>query len=123
MNEQKPTKDTKTELGSATRSPSLPSRASVSSPQLLLFADVLPNGSGGFTVRPHKPEEEVSTAQAAKILGVSRAQMFYLRDNPVASKILQWRFTTPGNGGSGKKIRWKSASLIAYLEASRSWGK
>lgn len=90
--------------------------------QMLLFAQVLPNGNGGFTVTPGKPTEEVSTSQAAKLLGVSRAQMFYLREDPVASKILQWRFTTPG-GGSGKKIRWNSASLIAYLEASRSWGK
>lgn len=90
--------------------------------QLPLFADWTPNGNGGFVAVPRKPMEEVSTSQAAKLLGVSRAQMFYLREDPVASKILEWRFTTPGSG-PGKKIRWKSASLIAYLEASKSWGK
>jgi hypothetical protein len=90
--------------------------------QMVLFADLLPNGCGGFTVAPRKPSGEVNTAQAAKILGVSRTQMFYLRDNPIAGKILKWRFTTPGCG-RGKNIRWDTSSLLEYLEASRSWGK
>lgn len=116
MNEQKPTKDTKQERGSVTRSSSLPSRTSVSSPQLLLFADVLPNGQGGFTVRPLKPQQEIGTAAAAKLLGVCRAQMWYLRNQPMGQKILKWRFTSEKKG----KILWDLESVIAYKEATKS---
>lgn len=118
MNEQKPTKDTKPERGSATRSSSFPSRASVPSspPQLLLFADVLPNGQGGFTVRPVKPQQEIRTVDAAKLLGVSRAQMWYLRNQPLGQRILRWRFISEKKG----KILWDLDSVLAYKEATRS---
>jgi hypothetical protein len=83
-------------------------------PQLLLFADVVPNGNGGFVVQPRKPlGPEITTKQAARILGVCRAQMWYLRNcHPQAQKILKWRFTSEKAG----KILWDAASVQRYRE-------
>src|SRR5690242_965913 len=36
-----------------------------------LFADVLPNGSGGFIIAPRKPTREITSVQAAKMLNLS----------------------------------------------------
>ena len=83
-------------------------------PQLLLFADVLPDGSGGFVVRPRKPiGPEITTVQAAKILGLCRASMWNIRNQPLGQKLLRWRFTTPGK----KRILWDADSVIAYRTA------
>ena len=80
-------------------------------PQLLLFADVVPNGNGGFIVQPRKPlGPEITTKQAARILGVCRAQMWYLRNcHPQAQKILKWRFT------SEKAVRGARPSCLVKM--------
>lgn len=85
-------------------------------PQLLLFADVLPNGSGGFTVRPRKPLQEIGTTEAAHMLGVCRSTMWELRNDATAGKYLKWRFTTP----SQRKVLFELDSVVAYLEYTRS---
>ncbi len=48
--------------------------------QLLLLADILPNGHGGYTVTPKKPVEELSPKHAAKFLGISRSGIYRLID-------------------------------------------
>ena len=87
-------------------------------PQLLLFADVVPNGNGGFIVQPRKPlGPEITTKQAARILGVCRAQMWYLRNcHPQAQKILKWRFTSEKGG----KILWDTDSVQRFREMTLS---
>lgn len=91
-------------------------KSNPATPQLLLFADVTPNGVGGFTVRPLKPTQEIGTAAAARLLGVCRAQMWYLRNQPLGQKILKWRFISEKKG----KILWELESVIAYKEATKS---
>ncbi len=84
--------------------------------QTVLMADVLPNGNGGFTVRPRKPLQEIGTVEATKILGVCRATMWALRNDPVAGKILKWRFTSPGK----RKVKFTLESVLAYLEFTKT---
>jgi len=81
-----------------------------------VMADILPNGDGSFVVKPRKPEGEITTVQAAKILGVCRAQMWYLRNQPLGQRILKWRFISEKRG----KILWDAASVVAYREATKS---
>ncbi len=92
--EQKQTKETKS---GSPRSPSLSSLPSVQNPhpQLLLFADVLPNGNGGWTITSRKPVESVSPKHAAKFLEISRSGIYRLIDlgklefcRPTQRKIL-----------------------------------
>lgn len=86
---------------------------SIAKDQLLLFADVLPDGAGGFVVKPRKPMVEITTRQAASILGVCRAQMWYLRNcHPQAQRILKWRFTSEKGG----KLVWDLESVQQYRE-------
>jgi len=85
-------------------------------PQLLLFADLLPNGNGGFTVRPRKPLQEIGTIDAARMLGVSRTTLWELRNDEAASKVLKWRFTTP----SQRIVKFETASVLAYLEYTKT---
>jgi len=74
---------------------------------------VVPRGDGSFVVSPGKPRVEVGTIAAAKMLGVGRATMAALREDPRAMKILRCRFTTP----SCKILRWDVASLHAFKVA------
>lgn len=93
--------------------------APTTQPQLLLWADILPNGNGGFTVVPQKPVQtvqEIGTTRAAQLLGVCRAQMWYIRNQPLGQKLLKWRFTSEGKG----KIAWELPSVLAYKEATKS---
>lgn len=83
--------------------------------QIPVLASVLPDGNGGFIVKPQKPAAEITTEQARKILGVCRAQMWYLRNQPMGQKILKWRFTSEKRG----KILWDAASVLAYKEATK----
>lgn len=84
---------------------------------MLFSSDITPNGIGGFTVTPRKVVgEEIGTRQAAKILGVCRAQMWYLRNQRLGQQILKWRFISEKKG----KILWELASVIAYKEATKA---
>lgn len=83
--------------------------------QLPLFADITPNGSG-FTVTPRKPAAVVSVPQAAKILGIGRASMWYvLNVSPTGTKIIEYRYATDR--------KWKKLvtveSLMRYMEAMK----
>ena len=81
-----------------------------------LAADILPNGRGGFIVQPRKPLDEIGTIEAARRLGVSRTTMWELRNDPIASKILKWRFTTP----SQRIVLFTTESVLAYLEYTKT---
>lgn len=84
--------------------------------QILLFAtEVVRQGDGRFVVTPRKPAgPEIPTREAARILGVSRAQMWYIRNTPLGQRHLRWRFISDKRG----KILWDSASLLAYKVAT-----
>jgi hypothetical protein len=85
--------------------------------QILLFADWMPNPSGGYTVTPKKVvAQEIGTRQAAALLGVCRSTMWELRNDPVAGKILKWRFTTPAQ----RKVKFTIESVLAYLNYTRT---
>jgi hypothetical protein len=84
--------------------------------QLLLFGEVLPDGTGGFVVKPRKPLPEVTTKEAARILGVSRAQMWYLRNHhPRAMQILRFRFSSERRG----RVLWDVDSLHQFRQMTR----
>ncbi len=81
----------------------------------MLFAQVLPNGNGGYTVIPKKPLREVSAAGAARILGCSRAHVANLVNHPAASSILRWRWTSEKHG----KRLFDLDSVLEYRAATR----
>jgi hypothetical protein len=83
--------------------------------QTLLFADVARQGDGRFLVTARKPASEVSTAEAARLLGVCRATMWYIRNTALGQQHLRWRFITSKKG----KILWETDSVIAYRAATQ----
>lgn len=96
------------------------SKRASSDPKQAVFSiftevEIIPNGLGAFTLSPKKPELEIGTRKAAKMLGISRSQMNALADDAVAMRILRWRWTTPRQG----KRLWDSQSVAAYKEATR----
>ena len=84
--------------------------------EMLLRATVVPNGSGGFVVQPGKPLQEAGTIEAARMLGVSRTTMWELRHDPVAGKMLKWRFTSPHR----RVVKFTTESLLSYLEFTKT---
>ncbi len=92
--------------------------------QILLRADVIPTADGRFEVKPRKPlneVEEITTAEATRILGLkSRSMMYYLMDHPIASKYLVWRRLSPNPRSN---LRWELPSILRYKELCRSIGK
>lgn len=81
--------------------------------ETILLADILPNGSGGFAVKAAQPALEVSSATAAKILGVSRSSVGIIIKSPLASRVIKWRWLSPKHG----KRLFNTASLVAYRQA------
>lgn len=80
-----------------------------------LFADVLPNGSGGFIIAPRKPTREISSMQAAKMLNLSRSTLGNIVNFKRAHQILRWRWTSEK---MGKRI-FELESVLRYREATR----
>lgn len=83
---------------------------------------VTPRGDGTFIVAPGKPlvgVEEIGTQAAADLLRVCRAQMWYIRNTPLGSEHLRWRFISDKKG----KILWQKPSVLAYKEATENLGK
>lgn len=108
---------------SVSRFPAFPPSALPAQPEFTFSAPVItPMGDGSYRVAPGRPEPvdvEISTREAADILEVSRAQMFYLRESKLGQQHLRWRFTTELRG----KIVWQKQSVLAYKEATRLIGK
>ncbi len=84
--------------------------------QILLFAtDVARQVDGRIVLTPRRPAApEIPTVEAARILGVSRAQMWYIRNTPLGQRHLRWRFISDKKG----KILWDTSSVLAYREAT-----
>jgi hypothetical protein len=82
--------------------------------QVLMFGEVMSNGLGGFTVIPKKPVAEVGTKAAARMLGMNKATLNRLVDDPEAAKLLKWRWISEKRG----KRLWDVESLRAYREAT-----
>jgi hypothetical protein len=78
--------------------------------QMLLFADIVPNGSGGFVITPRKPVQEITSKEAARILGVAHSHMSNIVNMPKAQKILIWRWTSEAHG----KRLFDLQSVLAY---------
>lgn len=72
-------------------------RKTVTPTEMLLLGQVVPNGSG-FSIIPKKPVAEITTKQAAQILGCSQRQISNLVNSPRGSKILRWRWQGEGQG-------------------------
>ena len=77
----------------------------------MLFADSIPDGRGGFSVKPKKPVREVAPKDAARVIGVS---MRLLRTIAAESSIIKWRWSSPRRG---KRI-FDLDSLLKYRAAS-----
>jgi hypothetical protein len=80
-----------------------------------LFADVLPNGSGGFIIAPRKPTREITSTQAAKMLNLSRSTLGNIVNFSKAHRLLRWRWTSEK---MGKRI-FELESVLRYREATR----
>ena len=76
---------------------------------------MLPSGDGGFVIKPGKPVGECPSRQAAAILGISRSSLSPLVNQPLAAKIIRWRWTSPRQG----KRMFDMGSLQRYREATR----
>ena len=83
--------------------------------QMVLWADVVPNGNGGFTVVPRKPLREIDSAQAAQILGIHRSSLSHIVNQPRAQEILRWRWSSEKRG----KRLFEYESVIEYREATK----
>jgi hypothetical protein len=83
--------------------------------QILLFADVVSNGIGGFNVIPRKPVMEISSRQAAQMLGVCRQSLTLIINTELGQKHLRWRWLTDKKG----KRMVELESVIAYREATK----
>lgn len=90
-------------------------RSKDSPDQLLMFAEVLPNGNGGFTIVPKKPVSEISSSQAAKMLQVCRTSLSNIVNQRLGQKHLRWRWTSEKKG---KRV-FELESVLAYMEALR----
>jgi hypothetical protein len=90
-------------------------RAASSDPrQVLMFGEVMSNGLGGFTVIPKKPVAEVDTKAAARMLGMNKATLNRLVDDPEAARILKWRWISEKRS----KRLWDVDSLLAFRKAT-----
>lgn len=83
--------------------------------QMLLFADVVSNGNGGFTVTPKKPLMEIEARQVAKILGLSQRQVANIVNHPEGGRILRWRWSSEKQG----KRLFEYESVMEYREATK----
>lgn len=83
--------------------------------QIMLFADVLPNGHGGFTITPRRPSQEITSKQAAKMLNLSRATLSNILNQPEAQRMLRWRWISERKG---KRV-FELESVIQYREATK----
>ncbi len=77
------------------------------------MGEFIPNGSGGFILRPGKPKLEVGPSEAARILNCAQSSLTNMLDRPLAQKYIKWRWTSDSHG---KRV-FDSASLQAYREA------
>ena len=82
---------------------------------VILFANVLPNGSGGSKVVPQKPVLELTSRQAAQVLNLSRGTLSGVVNSEMGQKHLRWRWTT---ARKGKRV-FAYASVLAYRDASK----
>lgn len=78
--------------------------------QMMLFADIVPNGHGGFNVIPRKPVQEISSKEAARIIGISPSHLSNVINMPKAQKILRWRYVSE----LGRKRLFDLQSVLAY---------
>jgi hypothetical protein len=83
--------------------------------QILMFADCLPNGQGGFTIVPKKPLQEIGPVETAKLLNVHRSSLSLIVNYPLAQKLLKWRWSSERQG---KRI-FELDSVLAYREATK----
>jgi hypothetical protein len=82
--------------------------------QTLLLTDAVPNGLGGFSLKPKRPLREIDSKTTALILGISRSSLTNLVNQKLAKKILVWRWTSPARG---KRV-FELGSVVEYRKAS-----
>ena len=84
--------------------------------QILLFADVVSNGVGGFNVIPRKPLHEISSKKAAELLNVCRGSLSLIVESKLGQKHLRWRWLTEKRG---KRV-FEFESVIEYRDATKA---
>jgi len=105
-------KDKEKENGSSTAN-----RCSPAAQQILLFGEILSTGGGTFLVKATRPVEEVSTKEAARMIGMSPSYLNQLIDEGHPSvKLLVWRWISPKQG----KRMIEVASIHRYREAGKN---
>jgi hypothetical protein len=93
----------------------MPRRRTDDPNQIMLFADIVPNGLGGFNVIPRKPLREIDSRQAAEILNVCRGSLSLIVNSELGQKHLRWRWLTEKKG---KRV-FEFDSVIEYREATK----
>jgi len=83
--------------------------------QILMFADVVADGTGGYRLRPCRPTQEITTREAAAMLSFSPRSMSLVIETPLGQKHLRWRWLTDRKG---KRV-WDRQSVLEYREATR----
>lgn len=83
--------------------------------QIMLFADVVSNGVGGFNVIPRKPLKEIDSKTAAQLLNVCRGSLTLIVNSQLGQKHLRWRWLTEKKG----KRMFEFESVLAYREATK----
>lgn len=83
--------------------------------QIMLFADLVPNGAGGFNVIPKKPASEIDSQTTAKMLNVCRSSLSLIVNSKLGQKHLRWRWLTDKKG---KRV-FDLDSVIAYRDATK----
>ncbi len=99
---------------------------------LVLFPETLPDGNGGFTIRPRPPRsliirqekgrwiQEVGTVDACRIISSNRSAIHYLINaDPEARRRIRWRYTGTKRG----KRMFEVGSLLEWVEFTQTIGK
>jgi hypothetical protein len=87
-----------------------------SAPAFAFLGTSIPQGDGSVLVKPGKPVQEVGSREAAQLLGIARSYLCPLLDQPLASKLIKWRWLNPDK--KGKRL-FNVASLHAYRKATQ----
>jgi hypothetical protein len=82
--------------------------------ETFLLTEVVPNGMGGFSLKPKKPVSEIDSKTVAGILGVARRSLSNIVNQPLAQQLLVWRWTSEKQG---KRI-FNLESVLAYRKAT-----
>jgi len=83
--------------------------------QMLLFADCVRIDENTFKVIPRKLEDEITSAEACRILNCRRQTLNTILNTPKGQEIIRWRWQTPRHG----KRLFDRESILEFRKATR----